>query len=209
MINNTFANMTTAFRFVELATSVISNNTAYGGFNFFSCGSDTNSVNGILTGNIIANNVMNARAKSATVTVEDSYKHGGIYYNGSNTIIANNYLWNYSADGIQIRGRDIIIDGNRISQCGRCGILLINTTGVSVTNNHCTDNNMLKVVSSDADIRESGTNNCNITGNITNTINTNTNSASTMLTSNTVTNSLTRTGNASSHGNVIAGAWTE
>ena len=208
MVNNTFANMTTAFRFVELSTSVISNNTAYGGYNFFSCGSDTGEVSGTLTGNIITNNVMNARVKSATVTVEDSYKHGGIYYNGSNTIIANNYLWNYSADGMQIRGRDIVVDGNRVSQCGRCGILLLTTTGVSATNNHCTDNNMLQVVISDADIRESGTSNCNITGNITNTIYSNTDSASTILTSNIATNSLTKTGNASSHGNVIAGVWT-
>ena len=208
MVNNTFANMTTAFRFVELSTSVISNNTAYGGFNFFSCGSDTGEVSGLLTGNIITNNVMNARAKSATVTVEDSYKHGGIYYNGSGTIIANNQLWNYSADGIQIRGRDILIDGNKISQCGRCGILLISPTGVSVSNNHCTDNNMLKIVSSDADIRESGTSNCNITGNIVNTMHSDTNSASTMITSNTITNSLNKTGNSSSHNNIIAGVWT-
>lgn len=208
MVNNTFANMTTAFRFVELFTSVISNNTAYGGYNFFSCGSDTAAVTGTLTGNIITNNVMNARVKSTTVTVEDSYTHGGIYYNGSNTVIANNYLWNYSADGMQIRGRDIIIDGNRVADCGRCGILLVTTTGISVTNNHCTGNNILKVVSNDADIRESGTSNCNITGNTANTIYTGTDSASTMLTSNIATSSLTKTGSASSHGNVIAGVWT-
>ena len=67
---------------------------------------------------------------------------------------------------------------------------------------------MLKIVSSDADIRESGTSNCNITGNIVNTMHSDTNSASTMITSNTVTGSLTRIGNASSHNNVIAGAWT-
>ena len=208
VIGNTFARMTTALRFVEVRSSVFANNTQHNGFNFFSCGSDTISVKaGSLTGNIFTGNVMNAHAKSAEVTPANSYKHSGISYNGTNTIFSNNYLWNYSADGIQIRGDNNVVSNNRIMDCGRNGIDIIDSHGIIVTGNTCTNNAGKKADASDSDIRESGQTDCNVTGNTVHTMYSKTTAGGNIIANNIITRTLNNTG-ATAHGNMINGTWT-
>lgn len=205
--NNTFANITTALRFVKIASSVFSNNTAYGVYNFFSLGSDSASATTAnFAGNVITGNTINCAAKADSVTVADSFKYTAITYNGTNSIISNNQIWNASADGIQMRGTDNTITGNRISYCGRSGINLITTTNVSVTNNNCTTNNAKKVEAFDADIRATGTTSCNISTNTASSVNVNA-TGNTLITNNIITGALNNT-NGIAHNNLINGAWT-
>lgn len=205
---NTFANITTALRFVKIASSVFSNNTAYGVYNFFSLGTDSASATTAnFAGNVISGNTINCAAKVDSVTVADSFKYTAITYNGTNSIISNNQIWNASADGIAIRGNDNSIVGNRISYCGRSGINLITTTNVSVTNNNCTTNKAKSVEAFDGDIRATGTTSCNISSNTASTINVNA-TGNTLITNNIVTDTLNNT-NGIAHNNLINGAWTE
>lgn len=207
IVGNTFANITTAIKSVGISSTVISNNTAYGIFNFFSLNKDSASATTAnYAGNVISNNSINCIAKSATVTVDNSYLHTAITYNGANSIIANNQIWNASADGIQMRGHDNIITGNRISNCGRSGVNLITTSNITVSNNNCTANDEKGVEAFDADIRATGTTNCNINTNTTQNINVNATSA-TLISNNIVTGAINNT-NGIAHNNVIAGVWT-
>lgn len=207
---NTFAQITTAIRSVGINSTVISNNTSYGVFNFFSVGSDSGeATTAKYAGNIITNNSISCAAKVATVTVADSYKCTAITYNGINTVIANNQIWNASADGIQIRGSDNVISNNRISNCGRSGISLVTTNGISVTGNNCTSNAEKNVDTSDADIRASGQNDCVISNNTVNKMFIYTpDKAGNPIINNLITQTLTNTG-GTAHNNMINGAWTE
>lgn len=205
---NTFAHITTAIRSVGINSTVISNNTSYGIFNFFSVGFDSNAATTAkYAGNVITDNSISCAAKVTTVTVEDSYKCTAITYNGTNAIISNNQIWNASADGIAIRGTDNTISGNRISYCGRSGINLITTTGISVTGNDCTSNVVKSVEAFDADIRATGTTTCNISTNTASNINVAA-TGNTLIMGNIITGALNNTGGIA-HNNVIAGAWTE
>lgn len=207
VVGNTFANITTALRFVKVASSVFSNNTAYGIYNFFSLGSDSASATTAnFAGNVISNNTINCATKSDSVTVADSYKYTAITYNGTNSIISNNQIWNASADGISMRGTDNTITNNRISYCGRSGINLITTTNVSVTNNNCTTNNAKKVEAFDADIRATGTTSCNISTNTASSVNVNA-TGNTLIQGNIITGALNNT-NGIAHNNLINGVWT-
>lgn len=205
---NTFAHITTAIRSVGINSTVISSNTSYGIFNFFSVGSDSNAATTAkYAGNVITNNSISCAAKVTTVTVENSYKCTAIIYNGTNTIISNNQIWNASADGIAIRGTDNAISGNRISYCGRSGINLITTTGISVIGNDCTSNVVKSVEAFDADIRATGTTTCNISTNTASNINVAA-TGNTLIMGNIITGALNNT-RGIAHNNVIAGAWTE
>ena len=207
VVGNTFATITTALRFVKIASSVFSNNTAYGIYNFFSVGSDSNAaVTANFAGNVISGNTINCAAKIASPTVVDSYKYTAITYNGTNSIIANNQIWNATADGIAIRGNDNTISNNRISYCGRSGINLITTTNTNVVGNNCTSNKVSNVEAFDADIRVSGTTTCNINTNTTSSLNVNA-TGNTLIMGNIITGALNNTGGIA-HNNVIAGAWT-
>lgn len=207
VVGNTFANITTALRFVKIASSVFNDNTAYGVYNFFSVGSDSSAaVMANFAGNVISGNTINCAAKADSVTVADSFKYSAITYNGTNSIIANNQIWNASADGISIRGTDNTISGNRISYCGRSGINLITTTNVSVVGNDCTSNKAKSVEAFDADIRATGTISCNISTNTASTINVNA-TGNTLIQGNIITDTLNNT-NGIAHNNLINGAWT-
>ena len=207
VVGNTFATITTALRFVKVASSVFSNNTAYGIYNFFSVGSDSNAATTAnFAGNVISGNTINCAAKIASPTVVDSYKYTAITYNGTNSIIANNQIWNATADGITIRGNDNTISNNRISYCGRSGINLITTTNTNVVGNNCTSNKVSNVEAFDADIRVSGTTTCNINTNTTSSLNVNA-TGNTLIMGNIITGALNNTG-GTAHNNVIAGVWT-
>lgn len=207
VVGNTFATITTALRFVKIASSVFSNNTAYGIYNFFSVGTDSNAaITANFAGNVISGNTINCAAKIASPTVVDSYKYTAITYNGTNSIIANNQIWNATADGIAIRGNDNTISNNRISYCGRSGINLITTTNTNVVGNNCTSNKVSNVEAFDADIRVTGTTTCNINTNTTSSLNVNA-TGNTLIMGNIITGALNNTGGIA-HNNVIAGAWT-
>ena len=207
VVGNTFATITTALRFVKIASSVFNNNTAYGIYNFFSVGSDSNAATTAnFAGNVISGNTINCAAKIASPTVVDSYKYTAITYNGTNSIIANNQIWNATADGIAIRGNDNTISNNRISYCGRSGINLITTTNTNVVGNNCTSNKVSNVEAFDADIRVSGTTTCNINTNTTSSLNVNA-TGNTLIMGNIITGALNNTGGIA-HNNVIAGVWT-
>ena len=207
VVGNTFATITTALRFVKVASSVFNNNTAYGIYNFFSVATDSNAATTAnFAGNIISGNTINCAAKIASPTVVDSYKYTAITYNGTNSIIANNQIWNATADGITIRGNDNTISNNRISYCGRSGISLIGTTNTNVIGNNCTSNKVSNVEAFDADIRVSGTTTCNINTNTTSSLNVNA-TGNTLIMGNIITGTLNNTGGIA-HNNVIAGAWT-
>lgn len=209
IIGNTFANITTAIRSVGISATVISGNTSYGVFNFFSLGTDSNAATTAkYSGNVIANNSINCATKVATVTVAESYKCAAITYNGANTIIANNQIWNASADGIQMRGHDNVINNNRINNCGRSGISLVSTDGISVVGNHCTFNVEKTVDTSDSDIRASGQKNCIISENTVNRMFIYTDQVGNLVINNLITQTLTNTG-GTAHNNMINGAWTE
>ena len=209
IIGNTFANITTAIRSVGISATVISDNTSYGVFNFFSVGSDSNAATTAkYAGNVITNNSINCATKVANVTVADSYKCTAICYNGANTVIADNQIWNASADGIIMRGHDNVISGNRINNCGRSGISLVDTDGVSVVGNHCTFNVEKSVNTSDSDIRASGQINCIISDNTVNKMFIFTDKAGNPIINNLITQTLTNTG-GTAHNNMIYGAWTE
>lgn len=207
VVGNTFATITTALRFVKVASSVFNNNTAYGIYNFFSVATDSNAATTAnFAGNIISGNTINCAAKIASPTVVDSYKYTAITYNGTNSIIANNQIWNATADGITIRGNDNTISNNRISYCGRSGISLIGTTNTNVIGNNCTSNKVSKVEAFDADIRVSGTTTCNINTNTTSSLNVNA-TGNTLIMGNIITGALNNTGGIA-HNNVITGVWT-
>ena len=207
VVGNTFATITTALRFVKVASSVFNNNTAYGIYNFFSVATDSNAATTAnFAGNVISGNTINCAAKIASPTVVDSYKYTAITYNGTNSIIANNQIWNATADGITIRGNDNTISNNRISYCGRSGISLITTTNTNVVGNNCTSNKVSNVEAFDADIRISGTTTCNINTNTTSSLNVNA-TGNTLIMGNIITGALNNTGGIA-HNNVIAGAWT-
>lgn len=207
VVGNTFATITTALRFVKVASSVFNNNTAYGIYNFFSVGSDSNAATTAnFAGNVICGNSINCAAKIASPTVVDSYKYTAITYNGTNSIIANNQIWNATADGIAIRGNDNTISNNRISYCGRSGINLITTTNTNVIGNNCTSNKVSNVEAFDADIRVSGTTTCNINTNTTSSLNVNA-TGNTLIMGNIITGALNNTGGIA-HNNVISGVWT-
>lgn len=207
VVGNTFATITTALRFVKIASSVFNNNTAYGIYNFFSVATDSNAaVTANFAGNVICGNTINCAAKIASPTVVDSYKYTAITYNGTNSIIANNQIWNATADGITIRGNDNTISNNRISYCGRSGISLITTTNTNVVGNNCTSNKVSNVEAFDADIRVSGTTTCNINTNTTSSLNVNA-TGNTLIMGNIITGALNNTG-GTAHNNMINGAWT-
>ena len=207
VVGNTFATITTALRFVKVASSVFNNNTAYGIYNFFSVATDSNAaITANFAGNVISGNTINCAAKIASPTVVDSYKYTAITYNGTNSIIANNQIWNASADGIAIRGNDNTISNNRISYCGRSGISLITTTNTNVIGNNCTSNKVSNVEAFDADIRVSGTTTCNINTNTTSSLNVNA-TGNTLIMGNIITGALNNTG-GTAHNNMINGAWT-
>lgn len=207
VVGNTFATITTALRFVKIASSVFSNNTAYGIYNFFSVGSDSNAATTAnFAGNVISGNTINCAAKIASPTVVDSYKYTAITYNGTNSIIANNQIWNATADGIAIRGNDNTISNNRISYCGRSGINLITTTNTNVVGNNCTSNKVSNVEAFDADIRATGTTTCNINTNTTSSLNVNA-TGNTLIMGNIITGALNNTG-GTAHNNMINGVWT-
>lgn len=209
VFGNTFAHMTTALRFVKVASSVFCNNTAYGVYNFFSVGSDSNAaVTANFGGNVISGNSINCAARVATITVADSYKYTAITYNGLNSVIANNQIWNASADGIIMRGNNNVISNNRISNCGRSGISLVTTGGVSVVGNHCSSNAERNVDTSDADIRASGQGDCIISDNTVNKMFIYTDKAGNPIINNLITQTLTNTG-GTAHNNMINGAWIE
>lgn len=204
---NSFAAITTAIRSVGISSSVIANNTMYGGFNFFSLGKDSASATtNKYVGNVIVGNSINCAAKSTEVTVANSYLHTAITYNGANSVISNNQIWNASADGIQLRGKDSVVAGNRISNCGRSGINLITTSNIIVSHNSCTANVEKSVEAFDGDFRATGTANCNISGNTVNVAKISTEAATTLFVDNIVTSALTNT-SATAHGNMIAGVW--
>lgn len=208
IVGNTFATITTALRFVKVASSVFNNNTAYGIYNFFSVATDSGeATTANFAGNIICGNTINCAAKIASPTVVDSYKYTAITYNGANSVIADNQIWNASADGIQMRGHDNVISNNRISNCGRSGISLIGTDGVSITGNHCTLNREKNVDTSDADIRASGQINCIISDNTVNKMFVYTDKVGNPIINNLITQTLTNTG-GTAHNNMINGAWT-
>lgn len=205
---NTFANITTAIRSVGISSTVISNNTSYGVFNFFSVGSDSGAANTAkYAGNVITNNSISCAAKVATVTVPDSYKCTAITYNGANTVISDNQIWNASADGIIMRGHDNVISNNRISNCGRSGISLVTTNGISVTGNHCTFNAEKNVDTSDADIRATGQHDCIISDNTVNKMFIYTDKAGNPIINNLITQAINNTG-GTVHNNMVYGAWT-
>lgn len=207
VVGNTFATITTALRFVKVASSVFNNNTAYGIYNFFSVATDSNAATTAnFAGNIISGNTINCAAKIASPTVVDSYKYTAITYNGTNSIIANNQIWNATADGITIRGNDNTISNNRISYCGRSGISLIGTINTNVIGNNCTSNKVSNVEAFDADIRVSGTTTCNINTNTTSSLNVNA-TGNTLIMGNIITGALNNTGGIA-HNNVITGVWT-
>lgn len=207
VVGNTFATITTALRFVKVASSVFNNNTAYGIYNFFSVATDSNAaITANFAGNVISGNTINCAAKIASPTVVDSYKYTAITYNGTNSIIANNQIWNATADGIAIRGNDNTISNNRISYCGRSGISLITTTNTNVIGNNCTSNKVSNVEAFDADIRVSGTTTCNINTNTTSSLNVNA-TGNTLIMGNIITGALNNTG-GTAHNNMINGAWT-
>lgn len=207
VVGNTFATITTALRFVKVASSVFSNNTAYGIYNFFSVGTDSNAATTAnFAGNVICGNTINCVAKIASPTVVDSYKYTAITYNGTNSIIANNQIWNATADGIAIRGNDNTISNNRISYCGRSGINLITTTNTNVVGNNCTSNKVSNVEAFDADIRATGTTTCNINTNTTSSLNVNA-TGNTLIMGNIITGALNNTG-GTAHNNMINGVWT-
>ena len=207
VVGNTFATINTALRFVKVASSVFNNNTAYGIYNFFSVGTDSNAATTAnFAGNVISGNTINCAAKIASPTVVDSYKYTAITYNGTNSIIANNQIWNATADGITIRGNDNTISNNRISYCGRSGISLIGTTNTNVIGNNCTSNKVSNVEAFDADIRVSGTTTCNINTNTTSSLNVNA-TGNTLIMGNIITGALNNTGGIA-HNNMINGAWT-
>ena len=207
VVGNTFATITTALRFVKIISSVFNNNTAYGIYNFFSVGSDSNAATTAnFAGNVISGNTINCAAKIASPTVVDSYKYTAITYNGTNSIIANNQIWNATADGITIRGNDNTISNNRISYCGRSGISLIGTTNTNVIGNNCTSNKVSNVEAFDADIRVSGTTTCNINTNTTSSLNVNA-TGNTLIMGNIITGVLNNTGGIA-HNNIINGVWT-
>lgn len=207
VVGNTFATINTALRFVKVASSVFNNNTAYGIYNFFSVGTDSNAATTAnFAGNIISGNTINCAAKIASPTVVDSYKYTAITYNGTNSVIANNQIWNATADGIAIRGNDNTISNNRISYCGRSGISLITTTNTNVVGNNCTSNKVSNVEAFDADIRVTGTTTCNINTNTTSSLNVNA-TGNTLIMGNIITGALNNTG-GTAHNNMINGAWT-
>ena len=207
VVGNTFATITTALRFVKIISSVFNNNTAYGIYNFFSVATDSSAaVTANFAGNVISGNTINCAAKIASPTVEDSYKYTAITYNGTNSIIANNQIWNATADGIAIRGNDNTISNNRISYCGRSGINLITTTNTNVVGNNCTSNKVSNVEAFDADIRVTGTTTCNINTNTTSSLNVNA-TGNTLIMGNIITGALNNTG-GTAHNNMINGAWT-
>ena len=207
VVGNTFATITTALRFVKIISSVFNNNTAYGIYNFFSVATDSSAaVTANFVGNVICGNTINCAAKIASPTVVDSYKYTAITYNGNNSIIANNQIWNATADGITIRGNDNTISNNRISYCGRSGISLISTTNTNVIGNNCTSNKVSNVEAFDADIRVSGTTTCNINTNTTSSLNVNA-TGNTLIMGNIITGALNNTG-GTAHNNMINGAWT-
>ena len=207
VVGNTFATITTALRFVKVASSVFNNNTAYGIYNFFSVATDSNAaITANFAGNVISGNTINCAAKIASPTVVDSYKYTAITYNGANSIIANNQIWNATADGIAIRGNDNTISNNRISYCGRSGINLITTTNTNVIGNNCTSNKVSNVEAFDADIRVTGTTTCNINTNTTSSLNVNA-TGNTLIMGNIITGALNNTG-GTAHNNMINGAWT-
>lgn len=209
IIGNTFAHITTAIRSVGISATVISDNTSYSVFNFFSLGTDSNAATTTkYSGNVITNNSINCATKVDTVTVTDSYKCTAITYNGANTVIANNQIWNASADGIIMRGHDNVISNNRINNCGRSGISLVTTNGISVIGNHCTYNVEKSVDTSDADIRASGQHDCIISDNTVNKMFIYTDKAGNPIINNLITQTLTNTG-GTAHNNMIYGAWTE
>ena len=208
VVGNTFATINTALRFVKVASSVFNNNTAYGIYNFFSVATDSNAATTAnFAGNVISGNTINCAAKVASPTVVDSYKYTAITYNGANSIIADNQIWNASADGIIMRGHDNVISNNRISNCGRSGISLVGTDGVSVVGNHCTLNREKNVDTSDADIRASGQINCIISDNTVNKMFIYTDKVGNPIINNLITQTLTNTG-GTAHNNMINGAWT-
>ena len=207
VVGNTFATITTALRFVKVASSVFNNNTAYGIYNFFSVGSDSGeATTANFAGNVISGNTINCAAKIASPTVVDSYKYTAITYNGASSVIANNQIWNATADGIAIRGHDNTISNNRISYCGRSGISLITTTNTNVIGNNCTSNKVSNVEAFDADIRATGTTTCNINTNTTSSLNVNA-TGNTLIMGNIITGALNNTGGIA-HNNVINGVWT-
>ena len=206
VVGNTFATINTALRFVKVASSVFNNNTAYGIYNFFSVGTDSNAATTAnFAGNVICGNTINCAAKIASPTVVDSYKYTAITYNGNNSVIANNQIWNATADGITIRGHDNTISNNRISYCGRSGISLIGTTNTNVIGNNCTSNKVSNVEAFDADIRVSGTTTSNINTNTTSSLNVNA-TGNTLIMGNIITGALNNTG-GTAHNNMINGAW--
>lgn len=207
IIGNTFANITTAIRSVGISSTVISDNTSYGVYNFFSLGTDSSAATqSKYNGNVITNNSINCATKITSPTVADSYKYTAITYNGNNSIISNNQIWNATADGIAMRGNDNLIANNRISYCGRSGINLITTTNTTVNGNNCTSNKATNVEAFDGDIRATGTTTCNISANTASTVNVNA-TGNTLIMGNIITSSLNNT-NGIAHNNVIAGAWT-
>lgn len=207
VVGNTFAHMTTALRFVKVASSVFNNNTAYGVYNFFSVGTDSGAATTAnFSGNVISGNSINCAVKIDSVTVSDSYKYTAITYNGTNSVISNNQIWNASADGIIMRGQNNVIDGNRISDCGRSGISLVSPIGILVTTNHCSTNAQKNTDTSDADIRASGQGDCPIIGNIVNKMFIFTDKNGNLITTNSITQTLTNTGGIA-HNNLINGAW--
>ena len=208
IIGNTFANINTAIRSVGISSTVISDNTSYGVFNFFSLGTDLNAATTAkYAGNIITNNSINCATKVATVTVANSYRCTAITYNGTNSVINSNQIWNASADGIIIRGNNNVITGNIISNCGRSGISLVTNSGISVVGNHCISNAEKNVDTSDADIRASGQKDCVISDNTVNKMFIYTDKAGNPIINNLITQTLTNTG-GTAHNNMINGAWT-
>ncbi len=207
IIGNTFANITTAIRSVGISSTVISNNTSYGVYNFFSLGTDSASATqSKYNGNVITNNSINCAAKIASPTVADSYKYSAIVYNGNNSIVSNNQIWNATADGIAMRGNDNSISNNRISYCGRSGINLITTTNTTVNGNNCTSNKATNIEAFDGDIRATGTTTCSISANTASTVNVNA-TGNTLIMGNIITSSLNNT-NGIAHNNLINGVWT-
>ena len=100
-----------------------------------------------------------------------------------------------------------IISNNRISNCGRSGISLVGTDGVSVVGNHCTLNREKNVDTSDADIRTSGQINCIISDNTVNKMFIYTDQVGNPIINNLITQTLTNTG-GTAHNNMINGVWT-
>ena len=105
-----------------------------------------------------------------------------------------------------MRGQNNVIDGNRISDCGRSGISLVSPIGILVTTNHCSTNAQKNTDTSDADIRASGQGDCPIIGNIVNKMFIFTDKNGNLITTNSITQTLTNTGGIA-HNNLINGAW--